>query len=102
MIREKILMFYQKEIPYSTEVIVTSFIDEPNIVKIQAEIIVERESQKAIILGHHGESIKKTGTQSRISIEEFVGKKVFLELFVKVVSDWRNKKNYLKRFGYDQ
>lgn len=102
MIREKILMFYQKEIPYSTEVIVTSFKDEPNILKIQAEIIVERESQKAIILGHHGESIKKTGTQSRISIEEFVGKKVFLELFVKVVSDWRNKKNYLKRFGYDQ
>jgi len=102
MIREKILMFYQKEIPYSTEVIVTSFIEEENIVKIQAEIIVERESQKAIILGHRGESIKRTGTESRKSIEEFVGKKVYLELFVKVLSDWRNKKNYLKRFGYEQ
>jgi GTP-binding protein Era len=82
--------------------VVTSFKVEEHIVKIQAEIIVERESQKAIILGHRGESIKKTGTESRKSIEEFVGKKVFLELFVKVVSDWRNKKNYLKRFGYDQ
>ena len=101
MIREKILMQFQQEIPYSTEVIVTSFKEEDHIVKIQAEIIVERETQKAIILGHHGESIKKLGTKSRESIELFVQKKVYLELFVKVLSDWRNKKNYLKRFGYE-
>lgn len=101
MIREKILIYYQKEIPYSTEVVVTDFTEEPHIIKISAEIIVERESQKAIIIGHRGESLKKTGTKSREKIEEFLGEKVYLELHVKVVSDWRNKKNYLKRFGYE-
>ncbi len=101
IIREKILMTYQKEIPYSTEVVVTSYKDEENILKIMAEIIVERESQKAIVIGHKGESLKKVGTKSREDIEEFAGKKVYLELFVKVLSDWRNKKNYLKRFGYE-
>ncbi len=101
MIREKILMCYQKEIPYSTEVIVTSFKDEGKIVRIQVEIIVERESQKAIVIGHQGSMLKKVGTRARLDIEEFLQKKVFLELFVKVIEDWRNKENYLKRFGYE-
>lgn len=101
MIRGKILLQFQKEIPYSAEVVVTSFKDEEHILRISAEIIVERDSQKAIILGHHGESIKKLGTYSRLEIESFMDKKVYLELFVKVLDDWRNKKNYLKRFGYE-
>ena len=101
MIREKIFKLYDKEIPYSTEVIVTSFKEEPKITKIAAEIIVERDSQKNIIIGTGGAMIKKVGTYARQDIEEFIGKKVFLELFVKVIPDWRSKKNYLKRFGYE-
>jgi GTPase len=100
IIREKILMTYQKEIPYSTEVIVTSFKEEEKIIRIQTEIIVERDSQKNIIIGTGGEMLKKVGTKARIDIEEFLQKKVFLEMFVKVLDDWRNKENYLKRFGY--
>lgn len=101
MIREKVFKLYDKEIPYSTEVIVTSYKEEPNITRIAAEIIVERDSQKNIIIGKAGAMIKKVGTYARQDIEEFIGGKVFLELFVKVIPDWRSKKNYLKRFGYD-
>jgi len=101
IIREKVFKLYEQEIPYSTEVIVNSFKDEPKIIRISAEIIVERDSQKNIIIGTGGSMIKKVGTYARQDIEEFLGKKVFLELFVKVIADWRTKKNYLKRFGYD-
>jgi len=101
MIREKIFKLYSKEIPYSTEVAVTSYKEENNITRISAEIYVERDSQKNIIVGTGGSMIKKVGTYARQDIEEFIGGKVFLELFVKVVPDWRAKKNILKRFGYD-
>ncbi len=102
IIREKVFKLYEKEIPYSTEVLVTSFKEETKIIRISAEIIVERDSQKNIIIGKGGEMIKKVGTYARQDIEEFLQKKVFLELFVKVISDWRSKKNYLKSFGYEQ
>ena len=101
MIREKIFKLYDKEIPYSTEVVVTSYKEEPKITRIAAEIIVERDSQKNIIIGTGGSMIKKVGTYARQDIEAFIDKKVFLEVFVKVIPDWRSKKNYLKRFGYD-
>jgi len=101
MIREKIFKIYEKEIPYSTEVIITSFKEEANINRISAEIIVERDSQKNILIGKGGEMLKKVGTYARKDMEEFLQKKVFLELFVKVIPDWRSKKNYLKRFGYE-
>lgn len=102
IIREKILMNYKKEIPYSVEVAVDMYKEEPRIDRISANIFVSRETQKAIILGHQGNSIKKVGTQARKDIEEFVGKKVFLELTVKVTKDWRDNENILKRFGYDR
>lgn len=101
MIREKIFKLYDKEIPYSTEVIVTSYKEEGNLTRIAAEIIVERDSQKNIIIGKAGAMIKKVGTYAREDMEEFIGGKVFLELFVKVIPDWRSKKNYLKQFGYE-
>ncbi|WP_033565463.1 GTPase Era [Sphingobacterium sp. SYP-B4668] len=101
MIREKIFKLYDKEIPYSTEVIITSYKEEPKITRIAAEIIVERDSQKNILIGTAGSMIKKVGTYARKDIEEFIDGKVFLEIFVKVIPDWRSKKNYLKRFGYD-
>lgn len=101
IIREKILLQYKKEIPYSVEVIVNSFKDEENILKIQADILVERESQKAIIIGHKGESLKKVGTRARMEAQTFFGKQIFLELFVKVAKDWRNNDSNLKHFGYD-
>lgn len=100
IIREKILLNYQKEIPYSCEVVVESFKDEPKIIRIRAEIHVARESQKAIIIGHQGSSLKKVGTEARKDMEIFLAKKVFLELFVKVNKDWRDNPNSLKRFGY--
>jgi GTP-binding protein Era len=102
IIREKILLNYQKEIPYSVEVTVESFKESEKLVKIAANIIVSRESQKAIILGHQGKSIKKTGTLARIGIEEFLDKKVFLELSVKVDKEWRDSETSLRRFGYNQ
>lgn len=102
MIREKIFNLYQKEIPYSTEVIITAFKEEEKINRISAEIIVERDSQKNILIGKGGEMLKKVGTYARKDIEDFLQKKIFLELFVKVISDWRNRKNYLKKFGYDE
>ncbi|RYF44959.1 MAG: GTPase Era, partial [Chitinophagaceae bacterium] len=105
IIREKIFMNYQKEIPYSTEVLVTAFKEETTksgpMIRITAEIIVERDSQKNILIGKGGSMLKKVGMEARKDIETFVDSKVFLETFVKVIPDWRSKKNYLKSFGYD-
>jgi len=101
IIREKIFKLYEKEIPYSTEVIVTAFIEGDDLYRISSEIIVERESQKNILIGKGGESLKKVGTYARKDMEEFFQKKIFLEMFVKVIPDWRSKKNYLKKFGYE-
>lgn len=101
IVREKILMYYQKEIPYSTEVAVESYKEEDGIDKISVMIYTERESQKAIIIGHEGKSLKKVGSEARKDIEEFTGKKCFLQLHVKVLKDWRNSENALRRFGYE-
>jgi len=100
IIREKILLYYQKEIPYATEVIVEAFQETDKLVSISAIIVVERETQKGIIIGHGGKALKKTGTEARHDIEAFLQKKVFLQLFVKVEKDWRNKDTKLKNFGY--
>ena len=100
IIREKILLNYEKEIPYSVEVEVESFIEEEKIDRIRAVIYAERDSQKGILIGHRGAMLKKTGTDARIAIEDFLGKKVFLELYVKVNREWRQKPNMLKKFGY--
>ena len=100
IIREKILLYYQKEIPYSTEVVVENFEDTPNLVRISAVIYCERDTQKGILIGHGGQALKKTGPEARKDIENFLGKKVFLEMFVKVEKDWRNRDNKLKAFGY--
>ena len=101
MIREQIFKQYKKEIPYSTEVIVTAFVEGEKLHRISAEIIVERDSQKNIIIGEGGKMLKIVGTYSRRDMEDFFQKKVFLEMFVKVIPDWRSKKNYLKKFGYE-
>jgi GTP-binding protein Era len=101
IIREKIFNNYQKEIPYSTEVVITSFKEEEKITRISAEIIVERDSQKNILIGKGGAMLKKVGTEARKDVERFLNQKVFLETFVKVIPDWRSKKNYLKSFGYE-
>ncbi|PWK72939.1 GTP-binding protein Era [Mucilaginibacter oryzae] len=101
MIREQVFKQYKKEIPYSTEVIVTAFIEGEKLYRISAEIIVERESQKNILIGKNGEMLKIVGTYARRSMEDFFQRKVFLETFVKVIPDWRDKKNYLKQFGYE-
>lgn len=100
IIREKILLNYKKEIPYSVEVVVESFKEEEKIIRIRAEILVVRESQKGIIIGHQGKALKKVGTEARKDIEAFLQKQVFLELFVKVNKDWRDSDQQLKRFGY--
>jgi GTPase len=100
IIREKIFNLYEKEIPYSTEVIVHDYKEEANIDKIYAYIIVERDSQKGIIVGKNGDGIKKIGIQARKDIEAFVGKKVFLDLRVKVEENWRKNELKLKRWGY--
>lgn len=102
IIREKILLNYQKEIPYSCEVEVEEYKEFADIIKIRANIIVARDSQKGIIIGHQGKGLKKVGTEARKDIETFVQKKVFLELYVKVSKDWRDNDNQLKRFGYNQ
>ncbi len=101
IIREKILTNYKKEVPYSTEVLVEEYKEDDNIVRIRALIFVSRESQKAIILGHQGASIKRVGINARKDIEAFIDKKVYLELFVKVSKEWRNNERQLKRFGYE-
>lgn len=100
IIREKILLNYDKEIPYSVEVEVEQFKEEGNLLRINAVIYAERDSQKGIIIGHGGKSLKKVGTEARKDLEAFFEKKVFLELFVKVEKDWRNKDTKLKGFGY--
>ncbi len=101
IIREKILLHYDKEIPYSVEVEVESFKEEADLVRISAIIFVERDSQKGIIIGKAGKSIKQVGTDARKDIEKFLGKKVFLELFVKVDKDWRQKDSRLRHYGYE-
>lgn len=101
MIREKIFLNYKKEIPYSVEVAVDSFKESEKLIKIDAYIFVERDSQKGIILGHHGAAIKRTGTMAREEMEKFFGKKIFLQLTVKINKDWRNDEKILNQFGYD-
>lgn len=100
IIREKILLNYKKEIPYSVEVVVESFQEEATIVRIRAEIYVMRESQKGILIGHKGQALKKTGTEARLDMEKFLGKKVHLELYIKVDKDWRDNEMRLKKYGY--
>ena len=100
-IREKILKYYKKEIPYSVEIEVEEFFDEEDIIKIRAIIFVARESQKGIIIGHKGRALKKVGTLARRDMETFFQKKIFLDLYVKVNKDWRDNDKQLKRFGYN-
>lgn len=100
IIREKILTTYEKEIPYSTEVIVEKFEEKENSIHIMAVVYVERESQKGIIIGRGGSMLKKVGTEARHDIEKFFGKSVYLEMFVKVEPNWRNRENKLRQFGY--
>ena len=102
IIREKILINFKKEIPYSVEVVTESFEDASKIIKIRSIIMVERNSQKGIIIGHKGDAIKNIGIQSRIDMESFFNKKVFLDLQVKVNKNWRSSDTELKRFGYNQ
>ena len=101
IIREKILLNYQQEVPYCVQVDVDSYEESEKRIVIRASIYVARESQKAIIIGKGGSAIKKLGMQARADIEEFTGKKIFLELFVKVDKDWRDNEAELKRFGYE-
>jgi len=101
IIREKILLFYDKEIPYSVEIEVEEFKDEPKLLSIRAVINVARDTQKGIIIGHQGKALKKVGTEARLDMEEFFGKKVFLETYVKVAKDWRDKESQLRNFGYE-
>jgi GTP-binding protein Era len=100
IIREKILFHYKKEIPYSVEIEIESFSVEKNITKIRALIHVARDSQKGIIIGHNGNMLKRVGTEARKDMEDFFRTKIFLELYVKVTKDWRDKPSALKRFGY--
>ncbi len=101
IIREKLLLNFKKEVPYSCEVEVEEFKEQPDIIRMRANIIVARDSQKGIIIGHQGKGLKKVGTEARKDLETFFGKKVFLELYVKVNKDWRDNDNMLKRFGYN-
>ena len=101
IIREKILLNYDKEIPYSCEIAIESYKEEPTIDRISATIYVARNSQKGIVIGHKGEKLKRVGQAARHDLEAFLGKRVFLELYVKVNEDWRNNDNQLKRFGYE-
>ena len=101
-IREKILMHYKKEIPYSVEVETESFVDEEKIIKIRSVIMVERNTQKGILIGHKGKAIKRIGEEARKELESFFGKKIFIELYVKVNKNWRSNEKELKRFGYNQ
>ncbi|MCQ2284127.1 MAG: GTPase Era [Bacteroidales bacterium] len=101
LIREQILLQYKKEIPYSVEVVVESYKEDENMVRIGATLYVERDTQKAIIIGSKGSAIKKLGTDARVSIEDFLQKHIFLDLSVKVLKDWRNSELLMKKFGYD-
>ncbi|MBS1946797.1 MAG: GTPase Era [Bacteroidetes bacterium] len=100
IIREKIFLFYEEEIPYHATVVVQEFKEKETLTKIRADIVVQRETQKGIMLGEAGKMIKKLGTQSRMEIEKFLNRKVFLELFVKVRPKWREDELYLKEYGY--
>jgi GTP-binding protein Era len=100
MIREKILLHYKQEVPYAVEVEIESFREEPGLIRISANIYVERESQKGILIGNAGYALKKVGRESRLDMESFFKKKVFLELRVKVKKDWRNNERFIKEFGY--
>ena len=99
-LREKILLYYNKEIPYSVEVQTEEFKEEESIIRIRSLILVERESQKGIIIGHNGLALKKIGSKARIELEKFFGKKIFIELHVKVSKNWRSNPNQLRKFGY--
>lgn len=101
IIREKILRYYDKEIPYSVEVAVERFKEDDRLIRINAVIYVERDSQKGIIIGHQGQALKKVSAEARKSLEHFFGKKIFLETYVKVDKDWRSSKRELRLFGYD-
>jgi GTP-binding protein Era len=100
IIREKILIHYQKEIPYATEVEIEEFKDDNGLLRIRAVIFVERDSQKGILIGKNGTALKRVGTEARQEAEEFFGKKIFLGIYVKVAKEWRDKENTLRRFGY--
>lgn len=102
IIREKILLNYDKEIPYAVEVETEEFKEEEQIIRIKAVIMVERDTQKGILIGHKGAALKKVGIAAREEMEKFFVKKVHLELFVKVNKDWRSSDYQLKRFGYNQ
>lgn len=99
-IREKILLNYKKEVPYSVEIVTQIFKEGLELIQIESEIYVERDTQKGIIIGHKGESLTKVGKEAREDLEKFFGKKIFLKLFVKVKKDWRKKDGDLRRFGY--
>jgi len=99
-IREKILLHYKKEIPYAVEVETEEFLEEENIIRIRSVIMVERDTQKGIIIGHKGSSLKRVGVEARKDLEKFFDKQVHIELYVKVNKNWRNNTNQLKRFGY--
>ena len=101
IIREKIFLFYQKEIPYAVQIVIDSYKEEETLVRISAIIFVERDTQKGIIIGHQGKGLKKVGTAARQDIEDFIGKKVFLETFVKVRKNWRANTKDLDAFGYE-
>ena len=101
-VREKILMHYKKEIPYAVEIHTESFVENQTLIKIRSIIMVERESQKGIIIGHKGKPLTRVGTEARKDLEKFFGKKIFLDLYVKVNKNWRNDPKQLKRFGYNE
>lgn len=100
-LREKILLHYQKEIPYAVEVVTEAFKEEENLIRIQSVILVERDTQKGILIGHKGTALKKVGAEARKDLEAFFGKKIFIELYVKVQKDWRADKRQLRKFGYE-
>ena len=102
IIREKILMHYKKEIPYSVEIDTEEFFEEENIIRLRSVIMVERETQKGIIIGHKGSALKRVGVEARKDLEKFFGKQVHMELYVKVNKNWRSNDRQLKRFGYNQ
>ena len=100
-IREKILIHYKKEIPYAVEVDTEEFFEEENIIRVRSVIMVERETQKGIIIGHKGSALKRVGVEARKDLEKFFGKQIHIELYVKVNKNWRSNQNQLKRFGYN-
>ena len=101
IVREKILTYYKKEIPYSVEILTEEFFEEEKIIRIRSVIMVERESQKGIVIGHKGVALKRVGTSARRDLEAFFGKQIHIELYVKVNKNWRSNQNQLRRFGYN-